>query len=60
MPKNKVQSQRGLSLPRYLAEFCFRFNRRFHLGSMIGALVKAAAHSKPIPQHKLKLAEIWW
>jgi len=47
-------------LPRYLAEFCFRFNRRFNLGSMVGALVKAAAHSKPIPQYKLKVAEIWW
>ncbi|RJX20427.1 MAG: IS1595 family transposase [Desulforudis sp.] len=47
-------------LPRYLAEFCFRFNRRFNLGFMVGALVKASAHSKPIPQHKLKLAEIWW
>jgi transposase-like protein/ribosomal protein L37AE/L43A len=47
-------------LPRYLAEFCFRFNRRFHLGSMVGALVNAATQSKPIPCHRLKLAEDWW
>ena len=44
-------------LPRYLAEFCFRFNRRFYLGSMVGALINAATQSKPIPYHRLKLAE---
>ena len=47
-------------LPRYLAEFCFRFNRRFNMGLMIGSLARAAVNSKPIPQHQLKLAEDWW
>jgi len=47
-------------LPRYLAEFCFRFNRRFYLKSMIVTLVKAAVETKPIPQKKLQLAEEWW
>lgn len=46
--------------PRYLAEFCYRFNRRFHMGSMIPSLTRAAANSKPIPQHRLKQAEEWW
>jgi len=47
-------------LPRYLAEFCYRFNRRFDMGLMIGSLACAAINSKPIPQHQLKLAEEWW
>jgi transposase-like protein len=47
-------------LPRYLAEFCYRFNRRFDMGHMISSLARAAINSKPIPQHRLKLAEEWW
>lgn len=47
-------------LPRYLAEFCYRFNRRFHLEYMPAALIRAAVNSKPIPQHKLQRAEDWW
>ena len=47
-------------LPRYLAEFCYRFNRRFRMGEMIPSLVRAAIKSMPIPQHQLKLAEDWW
>jgi len=46
--------------PRYFAEFCYRFNRRFRLGSMVSSLACAAINSKPIPQHQLKLAEEWW
>lgn len=47
-------------LPRYLAEFCYRFNRRFNLGIMIRHLAQAALHSLPIPQHLLSRAENWW
>ena len=47
-------------LPRYLAEFCYRFNHRFDVGSMIHALARIAINSKAIPQHRLKLAEEWW
>ena len=47
-------------LPRYLAEFCYRFNRRFRMGEMIASLARAAINSTPIPQHRLKLAEDWW
>jgi len=44
-------------LPRYLAEFCFRFNNRFIIGAMITNLAKQAANTKPRPQRILKLAE---
>lgn len=44
-------------LPRYLAEFCFRFNNRFIIGAMINNLAKQAINSKPRPQRLLKLAE---
>ena len=46
-------------LPRYLAEFNFRFNNRFDMGSMIEILIKQAIKTKPLPQHKLKLDEEW-
>ena len=45
-------------LPRYLAEFCFRFNNRFIMGAMINNLVKHAVTTKPRPQRLLKLAEV--
>lgn len=44
-------------LPRYLAEFCFRFNNRFYIGSMVSHLIKCSAKAKPRPQRILKLAE---
>lgn len=44
-------------LPRYLAEFCFRFNNRFHMGAMVVHLVRQAVETKPTPQRLLKLAE---
>jgi hypothetical protein len=47
-------------LPRYFAEFCFRFNNRFNVGEMIPKLIRAAARTPPIPGYKLKLAEDWW
>ena len=47
-------------IPRYLAEFCYRFNRRFNLKTIVIRLIYAAIHTLPIPQHKLSLAEDWW
>ena len=47
-------------VPRYLAEFCFRFNRRFELGKMIQQLAQTAINTLPIPQRILKLAEDRW
>jgi hypothetical protein len=46
-------------LPRYLAEFCFRFNSHFCMASLIGTLIDHTAVTKPLPQRKLKFAEEW-
>lgn len=43
---------------RYLAEFQYRFNRRFDLPAMLPRLLHAAATSVPYPEHRLRLAEI--
>ena len=47
-------------LPRYLAEFCYRFNRRFQLNTMVDRLTYIALRTQPVPQRLLKLAEIRW
>lgn len=47
-------------LPRYLGEFCFRFNRRFKLPLLLKTLSYYAAQTAPIPERKLRLAEDWW
>jgi transposase-like protein len=44
-------------LPRYLAEFCYRFNRRFVLEDMLPRLCYVAARTPPMPMRLLKLAE---
>ncbi|MCC3246294.1 IS1595 family transposase [Methylocystis sp. WRRC1] len=43
--------------PRYLAEFEYRFNRRYDLGGMIPRLARAALTTKPMPYRLLKLAD---
>jgi len=47
-------------LPRYLAEFCYRFNRRFQLHEMVNRLVYVALRTPPMPQRLLRLAEVRW
>jgi len=47
-------------LPRYLAEFCYRFNRRFQLEEMVSRLAYVALRTPPLPQRLLKLAEVRW
>ena len=47
-------------LPRYLAEFCYRCNRRFDLAAMLPRLGVAAARTPPMPYRLLKLAEAHW
>ena len=44
-------------LPRYLAEFEYRFNRRYDLAAMIPRLGYAAVHTPRMPYALLKLAE---
>jgi len=44
-------------LPRYLAEFCYRFNRRFDLREILPRLGYVAARTPPMPYRLLTLAE---
>ena len=44
-------------LPRYLAEFCYRFNRRFDLRQMMPRFGYVAARTSPMPLRRLVLAE---
>ena len=44
-------------LPRYLAEFTYRFNRRFSLREMFPRLADIALRTAPMPNRVLKLAE---
>lgn len=46
-------------LPRYLAEFCYRFNRRFQLENMLPRLAYVAVRTPPMPGRLLKLAEAY-
>jgi hypothetical protein len=45
--------------PRYLAEFEYRFNRRYDLATMIPRLTWAAVRTTPMPYRLLKLAEVY-
>ncbi|TKB05996.1 transposase [Desulforhopalus sp. IMCC35007] len=47
-------------VPRYLAECCYRFNRRFNMGEMIVSLLKHSANTLPMLTRLLKLAEVRW
>jgi transposase-like protein len=46
-------------LPRYLAEFCYRHNRRFQLEDMLPRFVYVAVRTPPMPGRLLKLAETY-
>jgi hypothetical protein len=41
---------------RYLAEFCYRFNRRLDLAAMLPRLGRAALNTPPMPHRPLVLA----
>jgi ISXO2-like transposase domain/Transposase zinc-ribbon domain len=45
-------------VPRYLAGFEYRFNRRYDLAAMLPRLTKAALQTPPMPYRLLKLAEV--
>ena len=47
-------------LPRYLTEFCYRFNRRFQLRELVNRLTYVALRTPPIPQRLLELADFRW
>jgi len=40
-------------LPRYLAEFCYRFNRRFDLRNLLPRLAYVAVRTPPMPYRLL-------
>lgn len=46
-------------VPRYLAEFEYRFNRRYDLAAMLPRLTWAAVRTPPMPYRFLKLAEVY-
>jgi transposase-like protein len=46
-------------VPRYLAEFEYRFNRRYDLAAMLPRLCWAGVHTPPMPNRLLKLAEVY-
>jgi len=62
--KNAMQGTyhaiRAKHLPRYLAEFTYRFNRRFDLAGMVESLGTAALLTPPMPYRFVKLAEVHW
>ena len=45
--------------PRYLAEFEYRFNRRYVLGAMLPRLTWAAVRTPPMPYRLLKLPDVY-
>ena len=46
-------------VPRYLAEFEYRFNRRHDLGAMMPRLTWAGVRVPPMPYRLLKLADAY-
>lgn len=44
---------------RYLAEFQYRFNRRFDMRGMLRKLSISSVNTSPWPEHRLVLAENW-
>jgi len=46
-------------VPRYLAEFEYRFNRRYDLAAMMPRLLWAGARTTPMPYRLLKLADVY-
>ena len=44
-------------IPRYLAEYAYRFNRRYDLTTMIDRLLWVSLRTPPMPYHLLKMAE---
>ncbi|MGI9280569.1 MAG: IS1595 family transposase [Endozoicomonas sp.] len=58
--KGSYHSINPKHLPRYLAEFCYRFNRRYDMKAMLSRLGYMAARTCPMPERLLKIAEAQW
>jgi transposase-like protein len=50
---------RAKHVPRYLAEFEYRFNRRYRLETMIDRLAYVSLRTAPMPYKLLKLADLY-
>jgi hypothetical protein len=50
---------RDKHVPRYLAEFEYRFNRRYDLAAIIPRLAAVAARTTPMPYSLIKLADVY-
>jgi transposase-like protein len=50
---------RAKHVPRYLAEFEYRFNRRYRLETMIDRLAYVSLRTAPMPYRLLKLADVY-
>jgi transposase-like protein len=50
---------RAKHVPRYLAEFEYRFNRRYRLETMIDRLAYVSLRTPPMPYRLLKLADVY-
>ena len=57
--KGTYHAIRPQHLPRYLAEFCYRFNRRFKLEDMLNRFMYIAVRTPPMSDKLLKLAETY-
>jgi hypothetical protein len=55
--RGTYHSVRDRHLPRHLAEFCYRFNRRFNLEDIIARLGYVAVRTQPMPERLLKATE---
>ena len=53
------RSVRDKHAPRYLAEFEYRFNRRYRLDTKIARLAYVSLRTAPMPYRLLKPADIY-
>ncbi len=58
-PLGTFHAIRKKRVRRYLAEFEYRFNRRFDLASMIERLAYVALRTPPMPYRLLELTEVY-
>jgi hypothetical protein len=56
MAMNQIQF--GKYATRYLAAFCYRFNRRFDLRTLHQRLLIAATSTNPQPLSKIRAADV--
>ncbi len=57
--KGSYHSINSKHLPRYFAEFCYRFNRRFNLKDMMPRFLCVAMKTPPMNGKLLKMAELY-